>query len=141
MTTKLTSAQIAHLKMQLIGTDHELVLKDRELESIYKMDVTPVCHRDEPKHFHVDLSKIALVSAAYHIDRMGSGGDYVAFWVEFQLRDKPTFFEFYVSHTGTAWNSEMRFKNVQAHLEKLQKIVDSLIMMWENYKMNSRRPS
>ncbi len=40
---------------------------------------------------HIDLSKLVGVSEAYFIDRMGWGGYFVGFDMQFQLMDNPIF--------------------------------------------------
>lgn len=43
---------------------------------------------------HIDLARILEVSDAVFIDRRGSGGYYVGFYIQYQLRDEPIWYEF-----------------------------------------------
>ena len=44
---------------------------------------------------HIDLSHILSISDAYFVDRMGSGGYFVEFQIQFILRDSPIFYTEY----------------------------------------------
>jgi len=43
---------------------------------------------------HIDLARILEIGVATFIDRMGSGGYSVGFYIQYQLRDGPVWYEF-----------------------------------------------
>lgn len=104
------------------------------------------------EHFgHIDLDKIVRVGDAYFIDNMGSGGWYVGFNVDVQLRDAPL--EYcrelsYMEENGEAkfdkchllaltngtWTSESYMVSGDTKIVavvNLQKEVDALVEEWK----------
>lgn len=90
---------------------------------------------------HIDLDKVVLISDAYFIDRMGSGGWYVGFHIIFQLMDDP------VRYTREFAFDEYKFTNEKGHeliyadnspeilaVHRYQKQIDKVIKMWKEYK-------
>lgn len=51
---------------------------------------------------HIDLARILEIGDAVFIDRMGSGGYFVGFYIQYQLRDEPVWYEF----EGEGWSPE-----------------------------------
>ena len=99
---------------------------------------------------HIDLSKIVSISDAYWIDRMGSGGWFVGFHMEVQLRDKPLCFEFdYEPYVTTSdkdvsrdqtWSSGYDMQRKWAAIWSkeaeagLQVKIDELISAWKAHR-------
>lgn len=53
---------------------------------------------------HIDLARIVEISDAMFINRMGSGGYFVGFYIHYQLKDEPVWYEF----RGDGWSSKYR---------------------------------
>jgi hypothetical protein len=95
---------------------------------------------------HVDLDHILTVSPAYFDDRMGSGGYFVAFHIQFILRDRPIVFDYEVDTFCRDIRPYMHGEDApfafasKAHLQweidhalpALQHHVDELIAAWSN---------
>lgn len=66
------------------------------------------------RQFHIDLDKIIAINDAIFIDRMGSGGYFVGFSIECQLRDEPLILE-----RELVRDLEEKFSLTQGHLALL----------------------
>lgn len=112
------------------------------MNSIYKIENGP----------YIDLDKLIHVSEAYFIDRMGFGGWYVGFKMEFQLRETAIEFirelnesEFQYDdekgrHLLKLTNNELAvwvddYKEVLA-VSNMQKIVNTLVFNWQVYRQS-----
>lgn len=100
---------------------------------------------------HIDLSHILEISPAVFIDRMGCGGYYVGFYIQFILRDAPIWYEFNLSHAGDGARfipegfELYKYENntyislppeevSAACLPLLQKEVDKIVEEWKKFK-------
>ncbi len=105
---------------------------------------------------HIDISKIVSISDAYFED--GSGGNFVGFAINFQLMNKPLLYKrkLTIEENG-GWNDSLYILNValtdgrvieygQHEIEdkeiqavaNLQKQVDEIIKVWEDFKETSQ---
>lgn len=87
---------------------------------------------------HIDLSHILSISDAVFHDRMGYGGFYVEFNIEFILRDKPITYSFETQkdlRMGFNAHAYDEFKS-QA-VELVQNNINNLIVEWKNYKLST----
>ena len=100
---------------------------------------------------HIDLSKLVSISNAQFIDRMGSGGYYVGFHMDFQLLDRPLVKEFELTVEENPWIEEgnnaysLLLTDGTVHNDKhppadestiqavanLQMKIDALIKVWD----------
>ena len=99
---------------------------------------------------YIDLSKLVSISNAYFIDRMGSGGYYVGFHMDFQLMDRSLVKEFKLTTKESPWlkNGNSAYSllltdgtiddnphppvdesTIQA-VANLQKQIDAIIKVW-----------
>lgn len=87
---------------------------------------------------HIDLSHILSISDALFVDKMGCGGLYIEFSIEFILRDKPIIYSF-----DTQKNLHMEFTQYPSKEFKLQALklvqdnLDVLIASWKDYKLST----
>ena len=87
---------------------------------------------------HIDLSHILTISDPVFVNRMGYGGLFVEFSIEFILRDKPITYSFDTQRDlcmeFTQYPSE-EFK-LQA-LKLMQDNLNILIETWKDYKLST----
>lgn len=89
---------------------------------------------------YIDLSKLVAVSEAYHIDRMGCGGYFVAFDMHFQLMETPITYtreveltiDLTMGYPRIDYNK--RLQESMSACDDLQKQIDVLILDWKKYK-------
>ena len=87
---------------------------------------------------HIDLSHILTISDAVFINRMGHGGLFVEFSIEFILRDSPITYSF-----DTQLDLHMEFTQYPSKEFKLQALklvqdnLDVLIASWKDYKLST----
>lgn len=104
------------------------------MNPIYKFEFDPDPTREQmnrewsTKHvMHLDLEKIVAIHAPTFVNRMGSGGHFVAFEIDVQLRDKSIYREYHVAH-GETWEQT---------LEKLRVVVHQLTEAWIRFRSMS----
>ena len=87
---------------------------------------------------HIDLSHILTISDAVFINRMGHGGLFVEFSIEFILRDSPITYSFDSQldlHMEFTQYPSTEFK-AQA-LKLVQDDLNVLITEWKNHKLST----
>lgn len=97
---------------------------------------------------HIDLDKIVAISDAYFIDEMGSGGWFVGFWIEVQLKDERLYlrrelvdetevkFSMTVGHQLKVLDASWQGPHVYSRpdivaVHNLQRDIDGLIEKWK----------
>lgn len=105
------------------------------MNSLYKIVIPKVSIYPE-RVFHCDLAKIAMVTDAEFVDRMGHGGYYAEFKVWFQLMNEPVTFSIYqenVHGTGIDRSYPVMGARLPKQVEMMQKVVDDLRRAWGTY--------
>lgn len=103
---------------------------------------------------HIDLSKLVVISDAYFMDHMGSGGYYVGFHMEFQLMERAIIYQRELTIKENPWVLEGNdsysilmtdgtvYNNIRSDIDEskvqavvnLQKEVDLIVMAWNDSK-------
>lgn len=87
---------------------------------------------------HIDLSHILTISDPVFVNRMGHGGLFVEFSIEYILRDNPITYSF-----DTQRDLHMEFTQYPSKEFKLQALklvqdnLDVLIATWKDYKLST----
>lgn len=68
---------------------------------------------------HIDLDHILWISDAQFVDRMGNGGYFVAFEIQFMLQDKPLRYEEHLGYSDKYFRTARDDKNGFSHWEIL----------------------
>ncbi len=86
------------------------------------------------KH-HIDFDSVVAISNAYHIDRRGSGGDFIAFDIKFRS-DLPGVEG---STLHYEWSATWPITgSIESELKFLQEFIDIYIDLWEKIKIQER---
>lgn len=84
---------------------------------------------------HIDLDHILWISDAQFVDRMGNGGYFVAFEIQFMLQDKPLRYEEHLGYSDTYHRNVPNSKVGFSHWEILT-VNDEWVKM--DYKLDPK---
>lgn len=100
---------------------------------------------------YIDLDKLVSISDADFVDRMGCGGWFVRFTMEFQLRETPLVFQRSLTEDEYEWDNgkechllgltnggwvecPVEDREIIIAVNNLQSVINEIVLNWENLK-------